>query len=116
VDQHLIYFIPFLIVGFGIMLAPFASDNWPDKLVAFVSLCAQMANGIWVAGVAMLILVWLGAPPPFALVLSFPVMFLAGRYFARLAERWDADVREAKRLGWEKYRQRELDSKDAPEE
>jgi hypothetical protein len=78
-DQHPIYFTPFLIVALGIILAPFASDSWPDTLVFSGEFCAQMANGIWVAGIAMVLLIGLGAQPPLALALSVPVMFLSGR-------------------------------------
>ncbi|MFV0246029.1 MAG: hypothetical protein ACK5IB_13570 [Qingshengfaniella sp.] len=72
-DQYLVYFVPFIVVGFGIMLAPFISYGWPNWLTRFVEFCAEMANGVWVAGVALVILLSLGVPLPAAAVISWPV-------------------------------------------
>lgn len=108
-DQYLIYFVPFIVVGFGIMLAPFISYGWPDWLTRFVEFCAEMANGVWVAGVALVIMMGIGAPIPVAVVMSWPIMFFAGRYFARLSDEWQTRRYEIMR------RSREEEQRDKEE-
>jgi uncharacterized protein HemY len=110
-DQYLIYFLPFIVVGLGIMLAPFVSDQWPDWLINFVEFCAEMSNGVWVAGVVLVILISMSVPVPAAALLSLPVMYFAGRYFARMSERMDERTREIKRQGWEAHRKKEEDAR-----
>lgn len=110
-DQYLIYFVPFLIVGFGIMLAPFISYGWPDWLTRFVEFCAEMANGVWVAGVALVVLLSIGFPLPAAAVISWPVLFFAGRSFARLSDEWQARSYEIKRRAQEERERREADER-----
>lgn len=100
---YLILFAPFLLIGGGVALAPFLSHSWPDWLVSFVAFCAEMGNGIWVAGIAIALLMSIGIPLPAAVVMSWPVMFFAGRYFARLSEDWDAQSRRIKREAWERH-------------
>jgi len=93
-DQYLIYFVPFFVVGFGVMLAPFISYAWPAWLTSFVEFCAEMANGVWVAGTALVIMMSIGVPEPVSIVVSWPIMFLAGRFFARLSDDWEAKRNE----------------------
>ena len=111
-DQHFIYFAPFIIVGFGVMLSPFASDRWPDWMANFVEFCAEMSNGVWAAGVVLVTLIGLSVPLPAAALLSLPVMYLTGRYFARMSERMDERTREMKRQGWEAHRKREEEKRN----
>lgn len=112
-DKYLIYFVPYIVVGFGVMLAPFGSYSWPDWLVRFVDFCVEMVNGIWVAGVALVLLISFGAPMPLAAVISWPVMYFSGRYFARMSDRMDERTREIKRQGWEAHRKKEEDARKA---
>jgi hypothetical protein len=107
VDKYLIYIAPFIIVGFGIMLAPFLSERWPDWMTNFVVFCAEMSNGVWVAGIASVVLISLSVPVPTAALLSVPVMYFAGRYFARMAERDEERTRQMKLQSWEAHRKRE---------
>ena len=104
---NIIFFAPFIIVGFGVMLAPFISYGWPDWLTQFVEFCASMANGIWVAGLVIVALITVGFPLPAAAIASWPVMFFAGRYFARLSDEWQARSHEIKRQAGEERRRRE---------
>lgn len=113
-DQYLIYFVPFIIIGVGMMLAPFISDLWPDLLVRFVEFCASMANGVWVAGVAIVILIGLGLPLPAAAIVSLPVMFFAGRYIASLSEADRIRTNDRRRRAWEEQERREEDERNNP--
>jgi hypothetical protein len=114
-DEYLVYFAPILIVGFGVMLAAFVSDSWPDWLVRFVSLCAEMANGVWVAGIAMVLLIGIGLPTPLAALASLPVMYYSGRYLAGLFERIDDRTREIKLNAWKAHRKKEIEKKETEE-
>ncbi|MBS1303428.1 hypothetical protein [Loktanella sp. SALINAS62] len=110
-DQYLIYFVPFLVVGFGVMLAPFITYGWPDWLTRFVEFCAEMANGVWVAGVALVIMMGIGLPIHVAAVMSWPVMYFGGRYFARLSDEWQTRSYEIKRRAREEREQREKEER-----
>lgn len=112
-DKYLVYFVPYLAVCFGIMLAPFISYGWPKWLVTFVEWCAEMVNGVWVAGVAMVVLMSISVPTPLAIMISWPVMYFSGRYFARMSDRMDERTREIKRRGWEAHRKKEEDARQA---
>lgn len=107
------FFLPFIIVGFGILLAPFISYGWPNWLTNFVEFSVSMGNGVWVAGIAIAALITIGFPFPAAAILSWPVMFFTGRYFARLSEEWHNKSNDIKRRAWEeKRRQDEEQSSD----
>jgi hypothetical protein len=112
-DKYLIYFVPYIAIGFGIMLAPFASCGWPKWLTGFVEWCAEMVNGVWVACVAMVLLMSISVPTPLAIMLSWPVMYFSGCYFARMSDRMDERTREIKRQGWEAHRKKEDDARKA---
>lgn len=70
-----------------------------------------MVNGVWVAGVALIVLLSIGLPLPAAAVISWPVMFFAGRYFARLSDEWQARSYEIKRRAGEERERREADER-----
>ena len=112
-DVYLIYFAPYLAVGFGTMLGPFITDGWPRWLVVFVNWCAEMANGVWIAGIAMVVLLVVSVPIPLATMLSWPVMYFSGSYFSRMSDRMDERTREIKRQGWEAHRKKIDDTRKA---
>lgn len=101
------FFLPFIIVGFGILLAPFISYGWPNWLTSFVEFSASIGNDIWVAGVVIVSLITIDFPLPAAAILSWPVMFFAGRYFARISEEWHNKSNNIKRQAWEEKRRRD---------
>lgn len=111
-DEYLVYFTPVIIVGFGVMLAAFVSDSWPDWLVRFVSFCTEMANGVWVAGIAMVLLIGIGLPTPLAVLASLPVMYYSGRHLAGMFERIDDRTRDIKLQAWEAHRKKEAEDRD----
>lgn len=110
-DKHLIYFVPYIAVGLGIMMAPLVSDSWPKWLAAFVEWCAEMVNGMWIAGIATVVLVAASVPTPLATMLSWPVMYFSGRYFAGMSDRMDERTRAIKRQGWETRQKKEDDAR-----
>lgn len=112
-DEYLIYFVPYIAVGCGIMLVPFVSYGWPNWLTAFVEWCAEMVNGVWVAALAMVLLMSISVPTPLAIMLSWPVMYFSGRYFVRLSDRMDERSREIKRQGWEAHMSNEDNARKA---
>lgn len=102
-DQYLIYFAPYLVIGLSLLLGPFASDSWPDWLGDYLFFCAKMANGMWVAGIAMLLMANIGVPISIAAISSLPVMYFSGRYLVRWVEKYEEVDAELKRQAWEEY-------------
>lgn len=100
-DAYLIYFAPYLAVGVGVMLGPFIAQGWPRWLVTYVGWSATLANGVWIAGIVMVLLIAASVPTPLAIVLSWPVMYFSGRYFTDMSDRLDESTRAIKRRGWE---------------
>lgn len=66
-----------------------------------------MGNGIWVAGIALTVLMGIGVSFPLAAVVSWPIMFFSGRYFARLSEDWQKHSYQIKRQAWKERERRE---------
>ena len=106
-DQYLIFIAPYIFIGFAIMLAPFASNRWPDWLAGFVEFCARMSNGVWVAGFLIVVLTIFGVPFPVAAIVGLPVMYFSGEYIAKLGEKWTRQSRDAIIKGGEERRKRE---------
>ncbi|WP_323007894.1 hypothetical protein [Pseudorhodobacter sp.] len=114
-DNYVVFFAPYIVVGFGVMFIPFMSYRWPSWLIQFVEFCGQMAMGSWVGGTAFVLLFSLGVTVPIAAVLSWPAMFFAGRFFMGVSDRWDKGVQDIKRRAWDEHRKKEGEVRKARE-
>lgn len=96
-NSDLLYFTPYVAIAALVMLVPFLPARVPPWVAAVLLFAGQLVTVSWVAPLTFVVLHYLHAPAPAAILGGFVVMLIVRPLMMRVMERSADDVIEVKK-------------------